>query len=229
VLSRILDFRFWIVDCVPSILSRAKGPYRRILVAILLLFVAGPLHAQARLDIRDGALEWYWSPDPAAPMADGFNVKCGPEPGKYSVINPVAIADAPYNPRVMALKTAVGTAGLWFCVVTAFNAAGEGSSTNEIGFTLLPAAPSGLSAVALSSSSILLTWSNNETGQPQSINVDRKYQVAGAWLALTLFGLKNNFINTNLKPNTVYCYRIKTVILGLVSLYSTEACARTAS
>jgi titin len=89
-----------------------------------------------------------------------------------------------------------------------------------------PAAPSGLSAVAISSTVIELTWSNNDL-RTQSINVDRKYDVRNSWLALTVFGLKSFFQNTNLKPSTVYCYRMKTIVDGLVSAYSNETCART--
>lgn len=196
-------------------------------ISVLLLLGAGPLHAQAQLDVRNGALEWYWYADPAAAPADRFHVKCGPESGIFSVITEVLIADAPYNPRMMALKNAAQDPGLWFCVVTALSSTSESPPSNEVGFMLLPAAPSGLSALALSSSTILLTWSNNDTTAGQAINVDRKYQVSGGWLALTVFGLKNFFNNSNLKPSTVYCYRMKTIVAGIASLYSNEACART--
>lgn len=89
-----------------------------------------------------------------------------------------------------------------------------------------PAAPSGLTAVAVSSTVIQLTWSNNDL-RTQSINLDRKYDVRNAWLPLTVFGLKSFFQNTNLKPGAVYCYKMKTVVDGAVSEYSNETCART--
>jgi subtilisin family serine protease/fibronectin type 3 domain-containing protein len=89
----------------------------------------------------------------------------------------------------------------------------------------LPAAPSGLTAVLDSATSITLTWtdaSNNES----NFRIERR--TTGAFAEITSVGANiKTYRNTALAPNTTYSYRVRASNTGGNSPYSNTAGATT--
>ena len=91
-----------------------------------------------------------------------------------------------------------------------------------------PAAPNSLTAAAVSSSQINLTWndnSNNETG----FKIERKTGANGTWSQIATVGANvESYPNTGLSAGTQYFYRVRSYISGVAnSNYSNEANATT--
>ncbi len=91
-----------------------------------------------------------------------------------------------------------------------------------------PAAPSGLTATAVSSSKINLVWAdsaNNEDG----FKIERKTGAAGAYVQIATVGADvTNFSNiSGLSPNTEYFYRVRAYDATGHSAFSNEASAVT--
>jgi hypothetical protein len=89
----------------------------------------------------------------------------------------------------------------------------------------LPSAPSGLTAVADSATSITLTWtdtSNNES----SFRVERRTNAAFVEVASVGANVKT-YRNTGLAPNTAYNYRVRAANTGGNSPYSNAVWATT--
>ena len=119
----------------------------------------------------------------------------------------------------------------YFYRVRAVNAAGQSPYSNQVSATpnaplVLPAAPTGLVATAVSSTRINLTWtdaSTNETG----FLVERR-RGSGAWsqIARTQAGVVS-FSSTGLSPSTAYSYRLRSTNAAGSSAYSNTAVAVT--
>jgi hypothetical protein len=92
-----------------------------------------------------------------------------------------------------------------------------------------PAAPSGLSATAASSSQINLAWtdnSSNETG----FKIERKTGASGTWSQITTTAAGvTSYSNTGLAASTQYYYRVRATNATGDSAYSNEANATTSS
>ncbi len=95
-----------------------------------------------------------------------------------------------------------------------------------------PAAPSNLSATALSQSVIALIWqdnSDNETG----FKIERKTGTTGTFSqiatvsAISGTGSGGYYENSGLAAGTTYCYRIRAYNSAGDSAYTTESCATT--
>lgn len=75
---------------------------------------------------------FQWQPPSAGPergLVKSYNIKCGPTPGgPYPIVKVVTGTPLPTRYPVNRVLTRPGT---YYCVVTASNAAGESSSTNE--------------------------------------------------------------------------------------------------
>jgi predicted phage tail protein len=111
--------------------------------------------------------------------------------------------------------------------VRALNAAGKSDPSNVAKtITAAPAAPSKLTAKALSSSRITLSWrdkSNNETG----FRIYRKLE-SGAWSQIAKVGADTtSFMDTGLRSSTAYLYRVRAVNAIGQSKYSKKASAAT--
>jgi hypothetical protein len=111
--------------------------------------------------------------------------------------------------------------------VRALNAAGTSDPSNVAKtITAAPAAPSKLTAEALSSSRITLTWrdrSKNETG----FRIYRKIE-SGAWSQIAKVGADTTgFVDTGLRGSTAYIYRVRAVNAIGKSKYSKAASAAT--
>jgi hypothetical protein len=92
-----------------------------------------------------------------------------------------------------------------------------------------PTAPSGLTAVAVSSSRISLTWVDNSSSET-GFKVERKTGAAGSWAVAASTGANvTSLSDTGLTPGTTYYYRVQATSGAESSPYSNEASATTAS
>ncbi len=88
-------------------------------------------------------------------------------------------------------------------------------------------APSNLTATAVSSSEIDLTWQDN-CGYEVGFCVERKMEGAGSFENHSnLSGNTTSFKDTGLQPNTTYYYRVKALVANGSTPYSNEASAKT--
>ncbi|MBP7866306.1 MAG: fibronectin type III domain-containing protein [Acidobacteria bacterium] len=93
----------------------------------------------------------------------------------------------------------------------------------------VPAAPSGLSASAASTSQINLTWSDNSTNET-GFKLERKTGSGGAWSQVATPGAGvTSYANTGLAASTTYYYRIRATNASGDSAYSNEANATTST
>jgi len=101
----------------------------------------------------------------------------------------------------------------------------------EIGSTPIPppSAPSGLTAIAVSSSQINLSWTDNsavETG----FRIERKTGAGGTWSQIATTNANvTTYNNTGLTVSTTYYYRVRATNSAGDSAYSNEASATTQS
>jgi titin len=95
------------------------------------------------------------------------------------------------------------------------------------GVTIAPAAPSGLSATAINSSQINLTWTDNSNNEDSFI-IERRLGTAGAWGPVVTLGPGNTaYSDSGLSPTTQYSYRVKAHNALGDSASSNEATATT--
>ncbi len=92
---------------------------------------------------------------------------------------------------------------------------------------ILPAAPSGLSAKAVSASKINLTWTDNSSNE-SGFKIERKTGSGGSYSQIaTVSANVASYSNTSLNGSTTYYYRVRSYNASGTSLYSNEATATT--
>jgi hypothetical protein len=141
----------------------------------------------------------------------------------------VQIADVAAN-TTNYTDTGLSGETLYTYRVSAWNEIGESDPSSEAAVTTPvltpPAAPSALSATALSSSSIGLNWtdgSDNEAG----FKIERRSGTSGfAQIATTGLG-STNYVDTRRVAGTAYTYRIRSYNVSGNSAYTAEASATT--
>jgi len=106
--------------------------------------------------------------------------------------------------------------------VRAFNAAGDSAPSEDNATTPL-AAPSNLSAVAVSGSRIDLSWTDHSSVEP-GFKIEQKEEPGGTYTEIAVVGANvSTYSNTGLETSTTYYYRVKAYKGGLDSAYSNEA------
>jgi titin len=115
--------------------------------------------------------------------------------------------------------------------VRAYNGGGYSSPySNEAGATTPPLtlnAPSNLTATALSSSQIKLTWTDNSSDE-QYFYIERKTGASGTYYGVaTVYDNTTTYTDSYLTQNTEYYYRVRAYNGGGYSPYSNEAAATT--
>lgn len=91
----------------------------------------------------------------------------------------------------------------------------------------VPNAPSWLTATALSSTQIQLTWTDNSTDETR-FYIERKTGVSGTYSQITYVGTDaTSYTNTGLTQNTEYYYRVRAYNASGYSAYSNEEAAMT--
>ncbi|MDQ7053070.1 MAG: fibronectin type III domain-containing protein [candidate division KSB1 bacterium] len=118
--------------------------------------------------------------------------------------------------------------------VRAFNADGNSGYSNEASATTQsqpnpPAAPSNLTATAVSTSQIDLSWTDNSNNE-DGFKIERKDPGATTFVEIAQVGANvTNYSDTGLNPNSTYTYRVRAFNADGNSGYSNEASATTQS
>lgn len=145
--------------------------------------------------------------------------------GTYAEIATVGAGVVTYN------NTGLAAATTYFYRVRASNTAGDSGYSNETSATTLslgPPAPTGLTATAVSSSQINLSWPDvtNETGY----KIERKTGSGGTYAQIATTGANvTTYNNSGLTSSTTYFYRVRATSAAGDSGYSPEASAITLS
>ncbi len=139
------------------------------------------------------------------------------------------VADLPVGSKNVAV-TGLGSGTRYYFRVCAYNMGGSSYYSNVANATtqaLPPADPSGLQAVAVSTSQINLVWSdnsNNETG----FEIERAIGTTGQFaLVASVSAGVSSYSNTGLAGSTPYRYRVRAVNAGGGSDYTNIASAST--
>ncbi len=129
-----------------------------------------------------------------------------------------------------ASNTGLSAGTTYYYVVRAFNGAGSSANSAQASATTLPsapAAPSGLTATAVSSSQINLAWIDNSSNEANFI-VARGTTVGGPYTDIaTLAANTTAYNNTGLATSTTYYYVVRASNTGGSSANSGEASATT--
>lgn len=111
--------------------------------------------------------------------------------------------------------TGLAQSQLYRYQIRAFNAAGNSAFSNIAQATTsqaVPAAPTGLSATAVSPASVSLTWTapvaSPTNGAPSSIAVQRRIAPASFATIQALTGTANSYLDTTVAAGTMYDYRL---------------------
>jgi hypothetical protein len=155
---------------------------------------------------------------------DGFRIerKAGVA-GTYSEIDTVGVDVTNYD------DTGLNEATTYYYRITAYNAQGDSMYSSEVNATTLPAAPSGLSATAASSSRINLAWTDNSGGET-GYKIERKTGVGGSYSQIGTVGANaTSYSNTGLSASTTYYYRVMAYNVTGNSAQSNEAEATTSA
>ena len=118
----------------------------------------------------------------------------------------------------------------YYYVVSAFNESGTLGNSNEATATTqsgLPAAPSNLTASALSTTLIKLTWTDNSANE-NGFSIRRKTGIDGKWSVIETIGPNStSYLSTMLSPGVTYYYSVSAFNIAGESEPSNEASATT--
>ena len=145
--------------------------------------------------------------------------------GPYSVLA-AGIATTAYTDSTASNGTT------YYYVVSAGNGTGESLNSSQASATpvapaVVPAAPTGLTATAMSRTQVNLAWvgpSNNESG----FRIERSTLSGTAYTVIATVGANvTSYASTGLKPNKSYYYRVRAYNGSGDSTYSNTATAKT--
>ena len=127
--------------------------------------------------------------------------------------------------------TVVTNGATYYYVVAAVNASGVSGNSSPASATLggipsPPAAPSGLTATAVSSSQINLTWTDNSTNENNFLVEESLNNVTFTQVDSVAVGVTNDSI-TGLAASTLYYFRVRASNAGGNSAYSNTNSATT--
>ena len=138
------------------------------------------------------------------------------------------IAVTPANATSLTVTGLTATTKYYYRV-RAFNAGGTSAYSNTSSATTLPnppAAPTGLTAAASSSSAIALAWADNATTETAYL-VERSSDGVVFSQIASLAANTTHYTNTGLAASTTYYYRVRASNAGSASAYSNAASATT--
>ncbi|MGD0649829.1 MAG: fibronectin type III domain-containing protein [Verrucomicrobiia bacterium] len=159
---------------------------------------------------------------------DGFKIERAPDiggvPGAWT-----QIATVGSNVTAYSDLTASADTKYWYRV-RAYNTGGDSTYSNQANATTPPLAPSALTATAVSTNQINLSWADNSNNE-DGFKIERAPDnggVPGAWAEITTVGANvTNHSDTELLPNTTYWYRVRAYNGGGNSDCSNEVSATT--
>lgn len=123
------------------------------------------------------------------------------------------------------MNSSIGT-GANFCAWSRNQVAAHVDQYNACA-PVAPAAPSGLTAWAVSSTRIDLAWQDNSTNET-GFRVERKTGAGGEWAVAAMTDPDaTRLSDTGLAPSTTYYYRVQALSSGEASTYSNTASAAT--
>ena len=144
--------------------------------------------------------------------------------GPYSDIATLAANTTSYANTGLAANTT------YYYVVRAVNGGGSSANSAQASATTqaaLPAAPSGLTATAVSASQINLAWTDNASNETNFV-VARGTASGGPYSDIaTLAANTTSYANTGLAANTTYYYVVRATNAGGASANSSQASAIT--
>jgi len=142
--------------------------------------------------------------------------------GTYSEIGTPTANTTTYN------DTGLSESTTYYYRVRAYNASGNSSYSDEAGAVTLPAAPSGLSASAVSASQIDLSWTDNSSGE-DFFSIERNIGIVRPYSEIARRGVNTTtYSDTGLSEFTSYNYRVRAYPMsGNPSTYSNVAGATT--
>jgi hypothetical protein len=159
----------------------------------------------------------------ASANEDGFRVERSTDGTTFGAIATVGAGTTSYQATGLAAGTTY-----WFRV-RAFNAAGDSLASNTASATTLPAppaAPSGLTAIAVARNRINLAWVDN-AGNETGFEVERSENGTTFARIATLGANATSYASTGLKANRTYYYRVRATNAAGPSGYSNTASATT--
>jgi fibronectin type 3 domain-containing protein len=162
-----------------------------------------------------GQINLSWT---ANPNATSYNVKRATTPGGPYTTLATGVTATNYS------SGGLSAGATYYYVVSATNAGGEGANSAETGATTFPAAPATLTATAVSSTQLNLTWgaSNGAT----SYTVKRSATSGGAYTTLATGVTATSYSDTGLAAGATWYYVVSASNTG-ESVDSTEASATT--
>ena len=147
----------------------------------------------------------------------------------YGYPLPVEYADAGYSDAATAnagesYYSPAGDPGTWTDATT-FDATMNCCIKAITGTAGAPAAPSDLTAAAVSSGQVDLNWQDNAANE-SGFAIERKVS-GGTYAQVGLVGANVTTYTSNVNSSTVYCFRVRAYNAGGSSAFSNEACATT--
>jgi hypothetical protein len=162
-----------------------------------------------------------------SPNETGFEIERRTGSGAFSRIATTAANATSFSDQTVAPNTTYT-----YRVRAVFANGGESAYSNEATVTTpaaaVLAAPSNLTATAVSSTQIRLTWRDNSTNET-GFEVERNTGGEGTFERIgTVSPNTTTFNDTGLSPSNEYCYRVRAIGAGsTTSAYSNVACATT--
>ncbi len=154
-----------------------------------------------------------------------FRIERSPDGSSFAQIATVGANTTAYS------DTGLAAGSTHYYRVLAHNAEGDSAYSNTASATTLsgpPAAPSGLTATAVSTSQINLGWTDN-AGNETGFKIERSTDNASFSQIATVGANVTSYSDTGRQPGTTYHYRVRSYNAGGDSAYSNTASATTLS